>query len=296
MIPLRKVAEVIASLNKEDETIKIEDDLPSVEDVVEKEIEEAEVAEEGVVFHGTVTSDPKDFDKATVEKLDTPEGELVLITIPHHVDGQTVEEAPVDEIGDLADEAAEEIVDDLAEGDAVESESEEEAEPVKKRVCERHTIDGQSFDLRDLATTEEEGYYSRVVDLDGKPAEGWLQWNYCDEFEPGRYSRYYSTYYGDATITDTNFIENARFDPAEGLTFEMETSKQCDTDKSAKFKFITHLQCDQGKFGPLDWEDTSPSETAPKLGPVWYEEPCEYHVTFAHRAGCALDPRGDLLA
>ena len=48
MIPLRKVAEVIASLNKEDETIKIEDDLPSVEDVVEKEIEEAEVAEEGV--------------------------------------------------------------------------------------------------------------------------------------------------------------------------------------------------------------------------------------------------------
>jgi len=188
-------------------------------------------------------SDPKDFDNATVEELDTPNGAVVVITIPHTVDVDTVEEVATDEIADIAEEAAEEMVDAIAEGDAadaVESESEDE-EPEKKRVCEIHNVMGKWFDLRDLATTEKEGYYSRVIDLDGKPAEGWLQWNYCSEFEKGRYSRYYSTYYGDATITDTNFIENARFVPGIGLSFEMETTKQCDTDRTKKFKFVTHL-------------------------------------------------------
>ena len=227
MIPVKKIAEVIASLNAEDEKIEIVDDLPSVEEVVKQEIEEAEEKDEGVEFHAGVVSDPKDFDNATVEELDTPNGAVVVITIPHTVDVDTVEEVATDEIEVIAEEAAEEMVDAIAESeaaDAVESESEDE-EPIKKRVCERHNVDGEWFDLRDLATTEKEGYYSRVIDLDGKPAEGWLQWNYCNEFEKERYSRYYSAYYGDATITDTNFIENARFDPGQGLTFEMETTK-----------------------------------------------------------------------
>ena len=42
LIPVKKIAEVIASLNAEDEKIEIVDDLPSVEEVVKQEIEEAE--------------------------------------------------------------------------------------------------------------------------------------------------------------------------------------------------------------------------------------------------------------
>ena len=130
MIPVKKIAEMIASLNKEDETIKVEDDLPSVDAVVEKEIEEAEQKDEGVEFHAGITSDPKDWDFATVEELDTPDGEVLMITIPHNFDGKDVEEVPVDEIGDLADEVAEDMIDDIAKGEtpAVESKSESESE------------------------------------------------------------------------------------------------------------------------------------------------------------------------
>ena len=246
------------------------DPLPTVDEVVKLEIEEAEEKDEGVTFHTTVVSDPKDFDNATVEELDTPNGEVLVITIPHNVDGKTVEEAPTDEIGDAAEEIAEEMVDDLAEADAPESED-EPVEPKKTPVCDYHIIDGEKFDLRDLATTEKEGFYSRVIDLDGKEAEGWLQWNYCEPFAEGRYSRYYSSYYGDATITDTNILENGRIDEAGGLIFEMETSQQCDTDKTKKFKFVSNLYCDHTKFGVLDWEGTmSQTPSAPTLNAVWY--------------------------
>lgn len=129
MIPVKKIAEVIADLNKEDEKIKVKDDLPAVDVVVKKEIEEAEQKDEGVEFHTGVTSDPKDFDNATVEKLDTPNGEVMIITIPHGIDGKTVEEVPVDEIGDLADDAAKDMVDDLADGETPAAESESESEP-----------------------------------------------------------------------------------------------------------------------------------------------------------------------
>ena len=129
LIPVKKIAEVIADLNKEDEKIKVKDDLPAVDVVVKKEIEEAEQKDEGVEFHTGVTSDPKDFDNATVEKLDTPNGEVMIITIPHGIDGKTVEEVPVDEIGDLADDAAKDMVDDLADGETPAAESESESEP-----------------------------------------------------------------------------------------------------------------------------------------------------------------------
>ena len=166
MIPAHKVAEVIASLNK-DETIKIKDDLPSVDEVVKQEIKEAADKEEGVEFHAGITSDPKDFDNATVEKLDTPNGEVVMITIHPDLTGKEIVEVPVDEIDDLADKEAAEMVDDLAKGEnleaesASESESESEEEPVvpkvhatplnpveeKPRVCEKHEVDGMTFDL-----------------------------------------------------------------------------------------------------------------------------------------------------
>merc|ERR1712051_801984 len=118
-----------ADLNKEDEKIKVVDDLPAVDVVVKKEIEDAKQKDEGVEFHSGITSDPKDFDNATVEKLDTPNGEVMLITIPHGIDGKTVEEVPVDEIGDMADDAAKDMVDDLAEGETPAVESESESEP-----------------------------------------------------------------------------------------------------------------------------------------------------------------------
>ena len=129
MIPVKKIADVIADLNKEDEKIKVVDDLPAVDVVVKKEIEDAKQKDEGVEFHSGITSDPKDFDNATVEKLDTPNGEVMLITIPHGIDGKTVEEVPVDEIGDMADDAAKDMVDDLAEGETPAVESESESEP-----------------------------------------------------------------------------------------------------------------------------------------------------------------------
>jgi hypothetical protein len=174
---------VIADLNKEDEKIKVKDDLPAVDVVVKKEIEEAEQKDEGVEFHTGITSDPKDFDNATVEKLDTPNGEVMIITIPHGIDGKTVEEVPVDEIGDLADDAAKDMVDDLAEGETPAAESESESEPEElpapepynrlnpapteeglpepliieqepeeiedeePRVCEKHLVGSQIFDL-----------------------------------------------------------------------------------------------------------------------------------------------------
>ena len=50
LIPVKKIAEVIASLN-DDETIEVKDDLPTVEQVVYKEFEEAEKEDEGIVFH-----------------------------------------------------------------------------------------------------------------------------------------------------------------------------------------------------------------------------------------------------
>ena len=226
LIPVKKIAEVIASMNMEDEKIEITDDLPPVEVVVEKEIEEAAEKDEGVTFHTTVVSDPKDFDKATVEELDTPNGEIVVITIPHNVDGTTIEEVATGEIEDLAEEMADEMVDDLAEEAApeVESESEEE-EPEFKPVCGPHIIDGEEFDLRDIATTAEDGYWSRVIDLDGLPAEGWLNWNYCADIgEEGRYARYYSSYYPDTTIANHNVLVNGSFNPGDGLQFEMETT------------------------------------------------------------------------
>ena len=81
-----------------------------------------------------------------------------------------------------------------------------------------------------------------------------VQWNYCEAFEAGRYSRYYSDYYGDQTITDTNFIENITWHPEQDngiLRFEMKTSQVCDTDASAMFKFISHVECDENKTGPI---------------------------------------------
>lgn len=160
--------------------------------------------------------------------MDTPNGKILVITIPHDVDGTTIEAAATDEIEDLAEEMADEMVDDLAEGDApeVESESEEE-EPDFKPVCGPHIIDGEEFDLRDIATTEKDGYWSRVTDLDGLPAEGWLNWNYCADLGPeneGRYARYYSDYYPDTTIANRNVLVNGSFSPGEGLVFEMETT------------------------------------------------------------------------
>ena len=121
-----------------------------------------------------------------------------------------------------------------------------------------------------------------------------MQFNYCNEFAPGRYSRYYSDYYGDQTITDTNFIENISFDPAQGekgtLRFEMETSQVCDTDSTHMFKFVTHLVCDETKVGPVKAKTVDPDDaTAPRFDTVWYTEPCEYHVRFAHSAGCAQE-------
>lgn len=139
------------------------------------------------------------------------------------------------------------------------------------------------------------GYYSKVIDLDGEPAEGMVQWNYCEAFEAGRYSRYYSDYYGDQTITDTNFIENITWHPEQDngiLRFEMKTSQVCDTDSSAMFKFITHVECDENKTGPIrakKYVDEDSEATTPTLDQVWYKEPCEYHVKFAHKAGCPAD-------
>jgi hypothetical protein len=249
--------------------------------------------EEGVVFHTGVVSDPADFDKATVEVLDTGAGEVIMITIPEGVDGKEVEPVAVDEIGDLADDQAKDMVDDLANNEhlvidepVIEVLPAPEPAPVEKpklSVCGPHTLGDQWYDFSGLGTEAEEGYYSRVFDeTDGEQAEGWLQWNYCKPFEAGRFARYYRRNEYDVTIADTDIIENLSVVDG-GVRFEMETSTVCDTNKAGedyKFKFVTHLSCGD-KTGPLDWEKD--------LDKVWYREHCEYHVQFSHAAGCGND-------
>lgn len=308
MIPLKAVADLIASLNAEDEDVSVEDDMPTAEEVVAIEKEEAIGGEEGVIFHDGIVSDPKDFDNATVEKIETGNGEVIMITIPENMDGKNVEPVPVVDLADIAGDVAKDIVEDLAVEDEVEVELPAEPEepkapevvvdepevieePVKPKlhVCGPHTLEGKHYDLSQLGTDEKEGYYSRVFDeTDNEPAEGWLQWNYCAPFEEGRFARYYRKKYGnmeyDVTIADTDYIENLTITDGV-LRFEMETSTICDTNKAGedyKFKFVTHLSCDPTKTGAIDWEND--------LERVWYKEHCEYHVMLGHNAGCGLGP------
>ena len=244
LIPVAKIAEVIASLNAEDEDIEVEDDLPAVEEIVKLEEEDEKAAEEGVTFHTGIVSDPSKFDNATVETLDTGNGEVIMITIPEgDIEVTEVEEVPVDEIGDIAEDAANDIVDSLANDEHLVIDEPEpvievlpapdEVEPEvlyapKLHVCGPHTIGDKWYDFSDLGTEAAEGYYSRVFDeTDGAPAEGWLQWNYCAPFEEGRFARYYRKKYGnmeyDQTIADTDYIEHVSAVDG-GVRFEMETS------------------------------------------------------------------------
>ena len=68
--------------------------------------------------------------------MDTPNGEVLLITVPHTVDGTTIDEVPVDEIGEIADDAAKDMVDDLASGETPVVEAEDEAESASESESE----------------------------------------------------------------------------------------------------------------------------------------------------------------
>ena len=95
------------------------------------------------------------------------------------------------------------------------------------------------------------------------------------------------------TIADTNVIEAMTFLPDQGengtLRFEMQTSMSCTGTSPRKAKFITHIECDQTKVGPIQAKTESPDdESIPRLDTVWRKSNCEYHVKFAHKAGCAV--------
>jgi hypothetical protein len=163
-------------------------------------------------------SDPKNFDNATVEKIDTGAGEVIMITIPTGVDVKEVDTVAVDEIGELADDVAKDTTDALATGDLsgelimidpvpmpekiIEPEPEiliepKPVEPVeivepavpepvvpveepKLHVCGPHNLNGKYYDLSQLGTEKKEGYYSKVTnETEDHEFEGWLQWNYC---------------------------------------------------------------------------------------------------------------------
>ena len=198
-----------------------------------------------------------------------------------------------DEIADLADDAAKDMVDDLAAGETPEAtKKEEEPEPVKKEpvveepvkladpraICQVHTFGEDKYDLTSLRKPGDM-YISDLWDWEqgsnGKVAAGQVRWNYCEEVSEGIFASYWSGPYGYAAIADTSKIEDMKVDEKTGeFSFGLETSKVCDTDSSKNYKFITHLTCDENADEPVYPDSLKEA--------VYYSEPCEYHVKFKY--------------